>query len=37
MNATDQKPGFANNLSLQMTALVIVVAVLLVIAWKYLW
>jgi hypothetical protein len=38
MNApTDRKGGFANNLPLQLTLLVVAVVVVLALAWKYVW
>ena len=34
---TNTKGGFANNLPAQMAVLAIAVAILLVIAWRYVW
>jgi hypothetical protein len=38
MNApTDRRGGFANNFPLQLTLLVVATAVILALAWKYVW
>ena len=34
---THIKGGFANSLMAQMVALVIVVAIILIVAWRYIW
>jgi len=35
--STQTKGGFANNLTLQMVTLVVGIAILLFLAWRYLW
>jgi hypothetical protein len=37
MTTQTNKGGFANNLAAQMAVLAVAVAILLVIAWRYVW